>query len=128
MQEIRVHTNFTNAIAQQHVIQLAELRSVESRELLRNCFLHPECLQPSQTRESVTAQAASEFAKIVVALRRHYDERRVAHFINNWFFASSLRISSFCPIEFSPISAEIGEEEVLARLLALNLERAAGGL
>jgi hypothetical protein len=34
LQEIRVHTNFTNAIAQQHVIPLAELRSVERRALL----------------------------------------------------------------------------------------------
>ncbi|MFZ3234745.1 MAG: DNA methyltransferase, partial [Stellaceae bacterium] len=86
MQEIRVHTNFTNTIAQQHVIQLAELPSVEARELLRNCFLHPERLLPTQTRESVTALAASEFAKIAVALRRHYDERRVAHFINKLVF------------------------------------------
>jgi hypothetical protein len=30
--------------------------------------------------------AASEFAKIAVALRRHYDERRVAHFINKLVF------------------------------------------
>ena len=86
MQEIRVHTNFTNAIAQQHVIPLAELRSVEARELLRNCFLHPERLLPTQTRESVTAQAAANFANIAVALRRHYDERRVAHFINKLVF------------------------------------------
>jgi hypothetical protein len=86
MQEIRVHTNFTNAIAQQHVIPLAELRSVEARNLLRNCFLHPERLLPTQTRESVTAQAASEFAKIAVSLRRHYDERRVTHFINKLVF------------------------------------------
>ena len=86
MQEIRVHTNFTNTIAQQHVISLAELRSVESRELLRNCFLHPERLLPTATRESVTALAASEFAKIAVALRRQYDERRVAHFINKLVF------------------------------------------
>ena len=86
MQEIRVHTNFTNTIAQQHVIPLAELRSVESRELLRNCFLHPERLLPTATRESVTALAASEFAKIAVALRRQYDERRVAHFINKLVF------------------------------------------
>jgi hypothetical protein len=86
MQEIRVHTNFTNAIAQQHVIPLGELRSVEARDLLRNCFLHPERLLPTETRESVTAQAASEFAKIAVALRRHYDERRVAHFINKLVF------------------------------------------
>ena len=86
MQEIRVHTNFTNAIAQQHVIPLAELRSVEARGLLRNCFLHPEQLLPTATRESVTAQAASEFAQIARALRRHYDERRVAHFINKLVF------------------------------------------
>jgi type II restriction/modification system DNA methylase subunit YeeA len=86
MQEIRVHTNFTNAIAQQHVIQLAELRSVEARALLRNCFLHPERLQPTRTRESVTAEAAARFANIAVLLRRHYDERRVAHFINKLVF------------------------------------------
>jgi hypothetical protein len=44
MREIRVHTNFTNAIAQQHVIPLAEMRSVEARDLLRNCFLYPKRL------------------------------------------------------------------------------------
>ena len=86
MQEIRVHTNFTNAIAQQHVIPLGSLPSVEARELLRNCFLYPDRLRPTATRESVTAQAASEFAKVAVALRRHYDERRVAHFINKLVF------------------------------------------
>jgi hypothetical protein len=53
MQEIRVHTNFTNAIAQQHVIPLMDLRSVEARDLLRNCFLHPERLLPTQTRRKI---------------------------------------------------------------------------
>jgi type II restriction/modification system DNA methylase subunit YeeA len=86
MQEIRVHTNFTNAIAQQHVIALPDLISVEARELLRNCFLHPERLLPTQTRESVTAEAASSFANIAVALRRQHDERRVAHFVNKLVF------------------------------------------
>jgi hypothetical protein len=86
MQEIRVHTNFTNTIAQQHVIPLAELISVEARDLLRNCFLHPDRLLPTATRESVTAQAAANFANIAVALRRQYDERRVAHFINKLVF------------------------------------------
>ena len=86
MQEIRVHTNFTNIIAQQHVIQLAELRSVEARELLRNCFLHPARLLPNQTRESVTAQAAAKFASMAVRLRQRYDELRAAHFINKLVF------------------------------------------
>src|SRR5579864_1751373 len=71
MQEIRIHTNFTNAIAQQHVIALADLTSVEARDLLRNCFLHPERLLPTETRESVTAEAATRFAGIAVTLRQH---------------------------------------------------------
>jgi type II restriction/modification system DNA methylase subunit YeeA len=86
MQEIRIHTNFTNTIARTHVILLAELRSVEARELLRDCFRDPENLRPNNTRESVTAEAASRFASIAVALRRRHDERRVAHFINKLVF------------------------------------------
>src|ERR1700719_5340081 len=86
MQEIRIHTNFTNAIAQQHVIPLSELRSVEARDLLRNCFVHHERLRPTATRESVTAQAAANFANIAVLLRRQYDERCVARFINKLVF------------------------------------------
>src|SRR5713101_8605678 len=86
MQEIRVHTNFTNTIAQQHVIPLAEFRSVEARTLLRNCFLHPERLLPTESRESITARAAAKFANIAVLLRRQHDERRVAHFINKLVF------------------------------------------
>jgi hypothetical protein len=86
LQEIRVHTNFTNAIAQQHVIPLAELNSVEARGLLRNCFLRPERLLPSQTRESGTAEAAAKFTSIAVRLRQRFDERRVAHFINKLVF------------------------------------------
>jgi len=71
-QEIRIQTNFTNTIAQQHVIPLADLRSVEARERLRNCFslAGVERLRPTATRESVTAAAATSFAGIAVALRR----------------------------------------------------------
>lgn len=86
MQEIRVHTNFTNAIAQQHVIELKDLPSVEARELLRDCFKAPQKLLPKQTREGVTALAAADFANIAVELRRQHDERRVAHFINKLVF------------------------------------------
>ena len=122
MQEIRVHTNFTNAIAQQHVIPLAELRSVEARDLLRNCFLHHERLRPTATRESVTAQAAANFANIAVLLRRQYDERRVAHFINKLvfclfaedidllpdrIFATTLEEATKRPDDFVPMLGEL---------------------
>lgn len=86
MDEIRVHTNFTDTVAQQHVIKLVDLSSVESRTLLRNCFLHPDRLKPTETRESVTARAAQKFAEIAVRLRQQFDERRVAHFVNKLVF------------------------------------------
>ncbi|HEV2303436.1 MAG TPA: DNA methyltransferase [Stellaceae bacterium] len=109
MQEIRVHTNFTNAIAQQHAILLADLPSVEARQLLRNCFLHPERLLPTQTREAVTAQAAAEFAKVAVALRQRYDERRVAHFINKLVFCLFAEDIDLLP---GRVFADILEESV----------------
>ena len=86
LQEIRVHTNFTDEITQQHVITFRELPSVEARDLLRNCFLHPERLRPTETRETATARAAQKFAGIAVRLRRHFDDRRVAHFVNKLVF------------------------------------------
>ena len=86
MQEIRVHTNFTNEIVQEHVIQVGELALRDKQELLRNCFLQPERLRPNESRESVTAKAATELAEIARSLRRGYDERRVAHFINKLVF------------------------------------------
>src|SRR5579862_3299945 len=124
MQEIRVHTNFTNSIAQQHVIPLMDLRSVEARELLRNCFAASgiERLRPTATRESVTAEAAARFASIAVALRRQHDERRVAHFINklvfclfaedidllpNRVFADLLDESGKRPDDFEPMLREL---------------------
>ena len=53
MQEIRIHTNFTNRIAQQHVIQLRDLIDPKIRlDVLRNCFSQPgvELLRPNATR------------------------------------------------------------------------------
>lgn len=88
MQEIRIHTNFTNAIAEERVIALPDLTSVEARQLLRSCFTVSgvERLRPTATRESVTAEAAAKFSGIAVALRRQHEERRVAHFINKLVF------------------------------------------
>lgn len=86
MREIRIHTNFTNTIAQQHPIALADLISPEKRQLLRWCFLEPERLVPTETRESVTAKAAGRFGAIAQVLSRHHDPRGVAHFINKLVF------------------------------------------
>ncbi|MFD2233963.1 class I SAM-dependent DNA methyltransferase [Phaeospirillum tilakii] len=88
MEEIRVHTNFTNAIVETHCIRLPDLMSVEARQLLRHCFSKPEMLRrESLTRVSVTRDAARAFGTIAGRLRtRGYDPRRVAHFLNRLVF------------------------------------------
>ncbi|HEV2335745.1 MAG TPA: DNA methyltransferase [Stellaceae bacterium] len=124
-QEIRIHTNFTNAIAQQHVIALADLRSVEARDLLRNCFRHPERLLPTETREGITAKAAARFASIAVALRQQYDERRVAHFINKLVFCLFAEDIDLLPGRvFAVILDEAVKESAMFETALRNLFRA----
>ncbi|MGH7007152.1 MAG: DNA methyltransferase [Stellaceae bacterium] len=86
MQEIRIHTNFTNEISEQHVIKLPDRIAPENHEKLRWCFTDSEKLRPTVTREVVTAKAAVNFAQIAVALRKQHDPRRVAHFVNKLVF------------------------------------------
>jgi type II restriction/modification system DNA methylase subunit YeeA len=87
MAEIRIHTNFTNAVSVTHVIKLADLTSVEARQKLRDCFENPEKLRPAATRETVTRDAAKAFGAIAARLRSHgADPRRVAHFLNRLVF------------------------------------------
>ena len=108
MQEIRVHTNFTDMIAVEHVIPLIDLRAPEKRDLLRNCFVAPDKLRPDETHEGVTAKAATRFAAIAQRLRQtHDDERRVAHFINKLVFCLFVEDIGLLP---DRIFADIAEE------------------
>jgi hypothetical protein len=87
MREIRIHTNFTNTIAQTSVFQLADLNAFEVRQKLRWAFTDPERLRPELTREKVTAAAATAFGRIAQKLiGQGYDRKRVAHFLNKLVF------------------------------------------
>jgi N-6 DNA Methylase len=87
MQEIRIHTNFTNAITKQHSIALIDLIGPEPRRLLRDCFVAPERLRPTATRESVTAEAAIALGAIAARFRAQgLEPGRVAHFLNKLVF------------------------------------------
>jgi hypothetical protein len=110
MQEIRVHTNFTDAISETHVIPLRDLMGVEQRRLLRDCFTDPEKLRPQITREGVTRDAAKAFGAIAKKLRDHrYDPRRVAHFLNRIIFCLFVEDIDLLP---DRLFADILEESV----------------
>ena len=122
MEEIRVHTNFTNCVSIQTVFRLADMSSVETRRYLRNCFIAPDELRPTATREAVTCEAARSFGIIATKLRQHYDPKRVAHFLNrlvfclfvqgigllpNRIFAEILEASLKSPENFAPMLADL---------------------
>lgn len=110
MQEIRIHTNFTDAISQTHVIPLRDLMGVETRRLLRNCFADPQKLRPEITREGVTRDAAKAFGAIAKQLRdRKYEPRRVAHFLNRIIFCLFVEDIDLLP---DRLFADILEESV----------------
>jgi hypothetical protein len=87
MEEIRIHTNFTNSITQQHSIKLADVRDPAARAMLKNCFIAPDRLRPTATRESVTAEAAATLGKMAARLRGlGLEPGRIAHFLNKIVF------------------------------------------
>ena len=110
MSEIRIHTNFTNSIAVQHTIALADLISVEARQRLFWCFTDPEKLRPNVTRETVTREAAKTFGSIASKLRiQGYEPRRVAHFLNRLVFCLFAEDIGLLP---NRLFADILEESV----------------
>ena len=69
MKEIRIHTNFTNTIAEVIVIELSDLNDHIIRRKLVQAFTEPEKLRPTKTREAVTAEAAAHTRRSPVRSR-----------------------------------------------------------
>ncbi len=87
MDQIRIHTNWTNTVHKTHVIKLEDLTDAANRDKLRHCFTDPERLKPEKTRQLLTEEAAEQFATIAQRLReRGHDAEAVAHFVNRLVF------------------------------------------
>lgn len=87
MDRIVVRTNWTNAVSERREFGLEDLRDAKVRTLLRACWTDPDSWRPVVTRQSLTEQAAGEFAELARRLReRGHDPRIVAHFINRMVF------------------------------------------
>ena len=87
LETLIIHTAFTNAVQETHVITLDDLRKPEARQKLKWAFTDPERLRPGQTREGLTREAAAKFAALALALhQRAFEPHRVAHFLNRLLF------------------------------------------
>lgn len=87
MDQFRIHTNWTNSVSKKYEFKLADLRDAKVRETIKWVFTDPERLRPGKTRQTLTEEAAAEFAKLAQRLRdRGHDPEIVAHFINRLVF------------------------------------------
>jgi type II restriction/modification system DNA methylase subunit YeeA len=90
-----VHANFNNTRKHVYKFNLADLLANEQTvtcslpplEVLRAIFTDPQILKPGQTTAQVTEEAAAEFSKLAVSLRkRGISPERAAHFLMRLLF------------------------------------------
>jgi type II restriction/modification system DNA methylase subunit YeeA len=90
MHTIEIHTNFTNTVAEVHILTLEDLRDPKKLNLLKTLFDKEKIEQvfkPNLTRDAVTLQMAEQFTELAQRLRsRGHDPQAVAHFINRLVF------------------------------------------
>lgn len=87
IQQIIIHTNFTNTVKQMFTVTLDDLLTPAGQKRLRDVFYAPEAFRAPLTTEQVTQQAAQEFAKLAELLRRYGEEpQRIAHFLIRLLF------------------------------------------
>ncbi|OUD13340.1 class I SAM-dependent DNA methyltransferase [Thioflexithrix psekupsensis] len=85
--QIIIHTNFTNTVAEIHTLTLADIATEKGLKYLRWLFQSPEQFKPGKTCEDVTKEVAAQFVELAYQLReRGYESQRVAHFINKLIF------------------------------------------
>jgi hypothetical protein len=87
IQQIVIHTNFTNTVKQTTTLTLDDLLTSAGQRRLRDLFYDPNAFKVAKTTEDVTKEAAAEFAKLATQLRKWGEEpHRVAHFLIRLLF------------------------------------------
>src|SRR6266511_2935484 len=68
LQQIVIHTNFTNTVKQVFTITLDDMLTPGGQKRLRDVFYAPEAFRAPQTTEQVTKRAAEEFSDLAKLL------------------------------------------------------------
>ncbi len=112
MDEIHIHTNWTNTVHKTLKIKLEDLTDAAIRDKLRYAFTDPERLKPEKTRQLLTEEAAEKFATIAQRLReRGHEAEEVAHFVNRLVFCMFAEDVNLLP------------EKMFERMLKLSLSK-----
>ncbi len=128
-QRIIIHTNYTNTIRKQHVIELADLLKSDKLALLKSCFAHKDeidrVFKPTRTQELVTAANANTFIAVADELKawNKHDlaetPEKIAHFIVRILFALFAEDMELLPENLfrQTVSRALGKPDELTALL-----------
>ncbi len=87
MEQIVIHTNFTNTVKRVVRIGLDDLLEPEGQSRLQAVFFDPASFRAPQTTDQVTQEAANQFARLADLLRRYGAEpQQAAHFLIRLLF------------------------------------------
>ncbi|KAB2933750.1 MAG: class I SAM-dependent DNA methyltransferase [Candidatus Contendobacter sp.] len=87
LKRFRIHTHWTNTVQQVYELALDDLDDPAKRQWLQWAFADPERLKPGKTRQTLTEEAAEQFAGLAQALRAQgHEPQAAAHFINRMVF------------------------------------------
>jgi hypothetical protein len=133
---IVIRTNYTNLPTRTITLTLDDLLKPESIKILKTVFFNPEQLKPQETIESVTREAAAQFSRLADNLRKYGSDpqeagdgggkRTLTNLYNahpTWLDLAHKRLDEAVFAAYG-WKADLSDEEILEKLLALNLERA----
>lgn len=87
MQEIEIHTKFTNTVPRTYQFSIEDLVQPTFYGYLHSLFHDPQELRPDLHPDRLTEEAAEKFAELAEELRRRgYAPRPVAHFLTQALF------------------------------------------
>ena len=87
LERFRIHTHWTNTVQQVYELTLDDLNDPAKRQWLKWAFADPDRLKPGKTRQTLTEEAAEQFAGLAQMLRAQgHDSQATAHFINRLVF------------------------------------------
>jgi type II restriction/modification system DNA methylase subunit YeeA len=111
MERFRIHTNWTNTVQKTYDLTLDDLHEPDQRRCLKWVFSDPERLKPGKTRQTLTEEAAKQFASLAQRLRtRGHHPQAAAHFINRLVFCMFAEDIGLLPnAMFSRILEEAGK-------------------
>ena len=131
--QIQIHTNFTNTIKRVYHIGLDDLLSPEGQKQLQAVFYEPAGFRAPQTTEQVTEEAARELVEKrdawlnpPGATEAELKKRTLTNLYNQrptWLDLAHRRLDETV-LDAYGWPHGLGDEEILERLLELNMERA----